>query len=246
MIGRLAGVAVWLAIGAAILSGLYWLFLNTPESNATTLTVSALLVVAMVLVAAVWVNAGILIAAGTPAKTAVGGGARGVLWFVLAALLVAAAWWLFVRANGWVSEHQGEISAWFIARFGWSNVEPLFQVQTWINRWLRWLVVPLVALSLLAALLRAGWRALGSSAWIRRALHWRTLAVASLVFIVLWALPWQLTTWKPPLPATWVEPTVAALRLMVVAVLAVVGAALLVALASAVGTTAVSRGREQK
>ena len=64
--------------------------------------------------------------------------------------------------------------------------------------------------------------------WLRRAWHWRTLVVASLVFVVLLALPWQLTTWRPELPPTWIEPVVAGLRLGTVVVLGLIGCALLV------------------
>ena len=77
------------------------------------------------------------------------------------------------------------------------------------------------------------------SSWASRAPHWRTLLVATLVFVLLFALPWQLTSWRPQLPATWVEPAAAALRLGLVLLLGLVGAAVMII--ASVGTVPAGR-----
>lgn len=97
-----------------------------------------------------------------------------------------------------------------------------------------WFVLLADALSsgcLLAALFEGGVRAVAPAAWIRRAWHWRTLALATLVFFVLLAEPWRLTMWRPDLSPTWMEPVIAGLRLATVALLGLIGSALLLSLA---------------
>lgn len=231
MTRRIAALAAWLALGGTALAALYWVFLNTPESNTFTLAASVAVALAMLVAAAVFVNTAVLVAMWGAWRASLTAALGGVGWFAVAALPVVSAWWAVTYADAWVSRHSGEISAWFIARLGWGDITLLFQAQTWFSRWIRWVVVPVTSLSLLAGLLRAGGRALRSVGWVRRAWHWRTLAPASLVFVLLFALPWQLTMWRPDLPPTWLQPVAAAARLGLVAVLGVTGCAILVALA---------------
>jgi len=226
VIARFLTVAGALGLGVALCGGFYWMFLNTPESNTLTLTTSALLVVAFAIAAALAVNAAVLLARGAALRSAVRGAARGVLWFVLALGPLAAAWWAIGQMDGWVARHAGEINAWFIARFGWADISRLLEAQVWVSRWLRWAVFPVLSLSFLATLLTNEGTSPG--AWVRRAWHWRTLGVATLVFILLFALPWQLTEWRPDLPPTWIEPTAAALRLGLALLLALAGAAIMI------------------
>jgi hypothetical protein len=227
VIARFASVTTALAIGVALCACFYWMFLNTPESNTLTLTTSALLIIAFVIAAAVAVNAAVLLARGASSRTALGGAARGVFWFVLALAPLAAGWWAVGQMDAWVDRHSGEINAWFIARLGWADVSGLLEAQVWVSRWLRWAVFPVLSLSLLATLLSNQGSAPGAS-FVRRAWHWRTLAVATLVYILLFALPWQLTDWRPELPPTWIEPTTAALRLGLALLLALAGAGILI------------------
>jgi hypothetical protein len=232
MMRRLVIVGAWLAAGAAIVAGLYWTLLNTPESNALTLSASAVLILAIVCASGLVVNAAVLLARGAVMREAIRGGARAIPWFVAAIAPALLIWWAVLRADAWTSRYSGEISAWFIARFGWSDISWLFTAEAWASRWLRFALAPIVMLCLLAALLADGRTALGSTRWLRRTLHWRTLGAATLVFIALFALPWQLTAWRPELPPTWVEPAVAALRLGVAALAIVIGSAVLVNVAA--------------
>ena len=236
MIGRVVRLTAWLLLGSTVLSGLYWLLLNTPETNALTLSASAALLVAILVVTALVVNAAVLIAGGTSFLASVAKGLRGTLWFIAVLVPLALVWWALTATQTWTTDHSGEINAWLIAKFGWANISPLLTTEMWVIRWLSWVVAPLAAVSLLAVVLDQGARGFGER-WLRRAWHWRTLLLATLVFVMLFVLPWQLTTWRPALPATWVEPTVAGIRLLAVMVLWALGGALLVLL-SVTGRTA--------
>jgi hypothetical protein len=234
MITLLAQLTAWLVAGAAILTGLYWLLLNTPESNAAMLAASAVTALAILIVTAIVVNAGVLMALGHPLSTALRRAAGAIHWFVLALVPTAIAWWLLLQAGAWTAEHSGEVGAWFIARFGWADINWLFQAQAWISRWVRWIVMPLASLSWLALRLRPA--PVGFGNWVRGAWHWRTLLPASLAFAVLATIPGALVAWRPSMPPTWIEPTVSALRLGIATVLWCAGAALLIALSAAAPT----------
>jgi hypothetical protein len=231
MIGRTARVTLWMLVGSAGLTALYWLLLNTPETNALALSASAALILALLVLSALVVNAAVLLSRGSPFGEAIARGLRGMPWFVAMLIPLMAIWWAVTAADAWVSNHSGEINAWFIGRFGWADVSRLFQAETWVARWLGWVAAPLAGLSLLAALLDHGGVGVTRDRWLRRAWHWRTLLPATLVFALLIVLPWQITQWRPALPPTWIEPAVAGLRLLIVAVLWSAGAALLIALA---------------
>jgi hypothetical protein len=230
MIARTLTVMAVLAAGGIFTGAMYWGLLNTPEANALTVGLSALLVITILAALAVTVNTAILTAQGVPLRDAVRRATRGAGWFVLALIPLVLAWAAIIRGDRWIADHQGEINAWFIARFGWADISRLLQAEAWISQWLRWTVVPVACLSLLAARLSATPAARG--AWLRRALHWRTLFADLAVFVLLFALPWRLTAWRPQLPPTWVEPTVAAIRLATFALLSLAGAAVLILFAS--------------
>jgi hypothetical protein len=232
MIRSTAMVSAWLAAGGILLAGLYWLLLNTPESNLLTLTASAVLVLSMIAVAAVIVNGAIHIGQGATLGAAARRGLLGAHWFVIAAIPAIVAWLLIRRGDGWVTAHSGEISAWFIATLGWADISAIFRLEAWLSRWLRWVVFPLASLSLLSALLDRGLAGVRGPAWIKRAWSWRTLLLATLACVALLLLPWQLTLWRPALPPTWVEAAVAGLRLGAAATLIAIGGASIVIFAT--------------
>jgi hypothetical protein len=230
MIGRLVRTALWLLVGSLVVFGLYWLLLNTPESNVLALLASGLLVLSIVVIAALFVNAALGLAGGARFGASLRAAAKGVHWVIAAAIPAVLLWWAILRADRWLFDHSGEINAWFIARFGWADTSSLFRAELWVSRWLRWSLIPLIALALAGALLDGGTHGLAVR-W-RRALGWRSIAIAVLAFIVLVVLPLPLIAWRPRLPRTWLEPASAAARLGAVGLLWITGAALLMLLAA--------------
>lgn len=231
MIRRTLLVASWLAAGAALVAALYWLFLNTPESNVLMLSVSALLVLLMIALAATVANVAVLIALGGPLGSSVAVGARRAGWCLVVAVPLAALIWVVLLGDAWVARHAGEISAWFIARSGWADITPLFTAQRYVSVWLRWVLLPVAALAALASFLRRDTD--GRRGWLRATWCWRTLLIATLAFVVLVVLPWRAAFWRPEgLPHTWIEPTIAAAKLAVVAALMAIGFAIMVVAAA--------------
>ena len=148
------GLAVMRALASSdrrrILAGrrpcraLYWAFLNTPESTVFMLALSLLLVDR----AWPWCwrdrqrRAG---SAGPAAGRAVRCDAPlgGVPAFVPVALFVLAVWWAVgPRPRLARRARSGEISAWFIATFNWSDVRPLIARRALCGDWLRIVVAP--------------------------------------------------------------------------------------------------------
>lgn len=227
MIARLTATALCLGAALAVALGLFWVLLNTPESNALMLGASALLVVLIAGVAATGINTAVLVAGRTTFGDALARSLRGLHWSLAAGLAGAAAWWAVLTVEAWVVTYAGEINAWFIATLDWPNIGWFFTSVTWFGRWLRWVAIPLTVFSVVAAALRAGADGHGP---LRRAWHPRTLALATLVAGALILLPWQLTVWRPALPPTWIEVAAATARLGVAAVAMIVGLALFVTL----------------
>ncbi len=197
MIRTLAATTVAVLGGAAAVAGLYWGFLNTPESTIFTLALSALLVLAALTLSAITVNAVLL--AWTEGGLSPGVARRALRHLPAAlppAVLVAAVWWAVLRGEGWVQLHSGEISAWFIAQFGWADVTWLFRAAAWIGLWLRWVVAPFAALVWWRQILGGAWQP--SRAAVRDAVHpGRVLAATAIVAVLVW-VPWtQVVPWRP-------------------------------------------------
>lgn len=227
MTRRVVRAAAWLVAGQMIVGGLYWAFLNTPESNATMLLASVLLLVVMALVAGVTIGGALLGAA----SSRVGRAVTGAPWIVVAAIPAVMLWWIVTRADTWIAAHSGEIAAWFIASLGWADVSWLMRALEWLSLWLRAVVAPLLLLSLFTSLLFIGGRALASVGWVGRALRIGTLIVATLAVALLVLLPMQAAYWQiPGLPPTWVEPALAGLRLLLIGLVMTIGWAIVVAM----------------
>ena len=220
---------LWILLGAAATAGVYWGFLITPESTIWTLMLSAVLAIAALAMAGLTANGTIAILRSGLSAPGMARALKAVPAVIPAALIVVVVWWMTARLETWVALRNGQISAWFIARFGWDDIAWLFTTIRYLAQWFRWVIAALLVLSLLAGVLAVGWRALAQAAWIRRALHPRTLIVATLAFVVLVALPWMyLVPWRPKgLPASAVEFAFIAAKLSLAAILAAVGAALI-------------------
>jgi hypothetical protein len=201
----------------ALTGGAYWAFLNTPESTIWTLMLSAALAIVSLTLLAITVNGAIAAWSNGVSRDTLRRALARIPAIVPAALIVVMAWWLAGSVTGWVSAHSGEISAWFIARLGWSDVSALFTGIEWAGWWIRWILTPMIALSLMAGALRRGVSPL-------------RLALATVWFLLLVAAPWvYFAPWKPAgLPPTTVEPLFIAAKLAVAAIVMAIGAALMI------------------
>jgi hypothetical protein len=226
---RLALATLWILLLAAVTGGVYWGFLNTPESTAGSLALSAFLALATLALAGLAATGAIaiLLSAASFTPRAV---VRAIPAVVPAAAIVLVMWWVAGRIDTWMALNSGQINASFIARFGWDDVSWLFRGVRYLTLWLRWVVAALLGLSLMAGVVMIGWRALAQAAWIRRALSPRALIAATLWFAGLIALPWlYLVPWRPEgLPPTSIEMIFIAGKLTLAAALMALGAALMV------------------
>lgn len=231
---RLALATLWLLTGGAITAGVYWLFLNTPESTVWMLIASALLAAVALALAGFTASGAVAVLSHGVSIDAVRRGARAIPGVIPAAVIIVMTWWLADHAETWFAMRSGQINAWFIARFGWADVTWLFTAIRYAADWFRWLVAPLLALSLMAGLVATGWPALGRAAWLRRPLHPRTLILSTFWLVALIALPWlYLVPWRPKtLPASSVEFAFIVIKLSLTAILFAIGAALIASEAS--------------
>jgi hypothetical protein len=220
---RLAAVTGWILVWGALTGAAYWAFLITPESTVWALLLSALLAIVSLALLAVTVNGAIVAWSSGVSRGTLRPAIRHLPRLLPGVVVVAIAWWLVGRATGWVSAHSGEISAWFIVRFGWSDVSALFAAVNWTGWWIRWILAPMIALSFLAGPIRRGVSPL-------------RLLMATVWFLLLVAAPWvYLAPWRPAaLPPTSVEPLFIALKLAVTAVLMATGLAFITREASRV------------
>jgi hypothetical protein len=226
---RLALATLWTLAGSVLTAGVYWGFLITPESTIWALMVSGALALVALALAGLTASGTIAMWWHGASLTAVRRAVRSIPGVVPAALIVLLIWWLTNRAEIWIAMRGGQISAWFIARFGWSDVSWLFKAIGYIAAWFRWVIAALLALSLMAGFVAIGWRSLAQSAWLRRALRPRAIAAATVWFGGLIALPWiYLLPWRPhSLPPTSIEFAFIVAKLSLSAILFAIGAALM-------------------
>ena len=231
---RLALATLWVLVFCIINGGIYWLFLNTPESTVWALGASAVLGLIMLIFDGLTVTGAMAILANGLSRASVMRAVRAIPSIIPASLIVILVWWITLRAESWVVMREGQINAWFIARFGWGDVSWLFRSVHYGAMWLRWVVALMLALSLMSGFVSVGARAIAQFAWLRRALHPRTLFLSTLWFLVLIALPWKyLVPWRPAgLPPTSVELAFIVSKLSVAAVLFAVGVTLMIREAS--------------
>lgn len=239
---RFALASLWILVGSALTAGVYWTFLITPESTVWTVMASALLALAALLMAGLTASGAIALLMDGPSMAGVRRAFRAVAGVIPAALIVFVLWWVTTHAEAWVAMRSGQIDAFFIARFGWADVSWLFRAVHRAAQWGRWVLGALLALSLMAGFVAAGWSALGQAAWLKRAVRPRTLVAATFWFVVLIALPWMyLVPWRPKqLPASSVEFAFIVVKLSIAAILFAIGAALIAYEASRVPSSPVA------
>jgi hypothetical protein len=226
---RLVPATAALLVGGAATAAAYWAFLNTPESTVPALLLSALFVVMALALLSLTINIAIDVWISGVSAAGLRRALPRLASIIPAALVAVLFWWIAGRIDTWVALRTGEINAWFMARFGWDNVSWLFTGIRAVTIWLRWVPASLLAVSLMAGIASAGWRAMVMPAWLRRALRPRTLALATAWFVVLMVLPWAyLVPWRPQwLPPTSAEMAFIIAKLSIATVLIAVGAALI-------------------
>jgi len=218
-------VTLWLTVALAALAALFWALVSTPESNVWMLTLSALLVLTMLVVAGLAVDVAIRLWRGRPLRPT---GPSDLLWpamrLVPAVALFALVWWLAGAAGAWVEASRGRITATLIAWFGWADPELIFSAAAWLTALAAWVAGPLLALGLFGALTRGAALA-GATRWLRQSLSLHALAIGGLLVLALSrAWPW-LEAWRPALPPTVVQLVFAGAKVALgLAGLAVVGA----------------------
>ena len=227
---KLVIVTAWILFGAAATAGAYWGFLNTPESTALALTLSAVLVTLTVVLLSITINGAIALWVSGPSSIALRRSLMRVPAVAPALLVFAGFWWLAYRVDTWVALRSGEINAWFIATLGWGDVAWFFTAVRFFTTWLRWVVGGLLAISLMGGLAVVGWRAATQLQWVRRGVRPRPLVTASLWFVTLIALPWiYLVPWRPEwLPPSGAELAFIAAKLSIAAILMAAGVALMI------------------
>lgn len=240
----LARVVAWL-FGAGMLSAaLYWAFLNTPDSNVPMLGASALLFMLSMLTGAygVAVAAEVLLHGGW-SRAHFRRGATALPQLLACVAAAALLFWATLVLARSLDERSGEISAWFIATFGWADVSGLLIAVDWLLAWVRWVLGPVAGLALFVhwrrAELGAPSRMQGTPDLVvladqarrparRVGVGLRALVLATVAFAVLVYLPWRYGFWPlSGLPPTWVEPAVAGARITVVLLLMTTGVALM-------------------
>ena len=228
MTRTLAGTTGVMLAGAGVTGAIYWGLLNTPESTAWMLALSVVLAALAAVAAALTIGVVLLAWSGQDwSRALLVRAVRGLPASVLPVLLVALVWSIVLRGHAWVDAHSGEINAWFIARFGWSDVQWLFTTIAWLAWWLQWVVAPFVAL--------AWWRSLLVGAPIREALRPMGVLLATAIVLMLVWMPWtQLVPWRPRslAPGT-MELAFVTAKLGTVALLSAIGWSLVARTASA-------------
>jgi hypothetical protein len=227
---RLVTVTLWLLAGAALTAGVYWSFLITPESTVWSLGASALLLLTAAFLLALTISGAAVGWRHGVSSSHIRTAVVAAPGMVPAALVAGLVWWLGGSITDRMALYSGPINAWFIASFGWDDVSWLFTGVTWLAGWLKWVVGPVLALTLMGAILADGWRGAASAGWIKRALSPMPLATATVLFAALVAAPWTyLTPWRPAdLPPTSLELGFVIAKLAVTALLMAVGVALII------------------
>lgn len=213
---RTRAIVAWLVAGHLLVGGLYWLLLQVPESNAWMLAASLAIVLATLLLGGVIEETAILAwTASEPMGVALKTAFLRAWLVVLPLAVFGCVWWLTGAADNWLARHAGQIDAWIIAKVGWTGTAGLHTTMAWVVAFVRYGIGTSLAVALLASLATQGLCG-ATSSWLRRGLAWKPLVIISAVLLAGVWVPWQAAYWRPAsLPATWVQPAFASVKLIV-------------------------------
>lgn len=198
MIRRGLIVLVVVLVGHLLVGSLSWALLNVPESSVWMLMLSATLLVLILVVIGLTETTALLTL--TPDLGLRGAAARAwTAWpFIVPALVViGAGWWASTSLDASWTRHAGEIDAWLMFRFGWTDTSWLHRAVDILLVLVRWVIGPSMGLALLASGARGGVRAIARWTWIRAALSRRQLGSLGLAWLVLVVLPLKAIYWRP-------------------------------------------------
>jgi hypothetical protein len=212
MIRRLALATLTLALGAAITGGLFWALLNVPESNTLALTLSATIVVLMAVACGLAIGAAAALAQHTPPRQVAPRAVSTLIHFAIGLVLFGMLWAMTGSASGWWSAHRGEIDAVILRYLGRTETAWLHTSASWTFWLIRWALGLSFVVGLVTSGVGGGVRAVGAG--LQRSVALVPLAVATALVLLVARGLWPMTSWRPAsLPATWVQPALAAVKL---------------------------------
>jgi hypothetical protein len=218
MIRKALAVLAWLAGGHLVAAAMFWLLVNTPDSNALMVGASAALVLALVaLTGTVEGTAGAWLLPGRTFREAVRDGLRAVPAFVLALVVYGGFWWITARIDAWHTAHHSEIDAWFIAKFNAPDAVWPHRVIDVFGFVVRDVLGLSMAIALLFAALEGGLRGVARLRWPGAAISRDQITLVAIGVTLFIALPWRFAGWRPnDLPVSWVQPAFAATKLSLI------------------------------
>jgi hypothetical protein len=224
-VARILMVALWLFAGHAALGGLYWGFLNVPESNVLMLIVSALLALLLVIGAGIVETTGLLwLRADSTFRAALKRSVRALPAFLAALALWLVVRWICHRLLRYHDAHSGELDAWFIATFDWTRITWFHHTIDWLLHIVQFVVGTSLAVTLLATAAAGAIADAVHPRWMRRAISPLQLAIIAVAFYGLIFLPWQAVYWRPAsLPASAAEVVFALAKLTILALVMHIG-----------------------
>lgn len=198
--------------GNAILLAMSYYWLGTGESSAWSLLWS-LFVAVIVVSLACWLHGATLVYFGMQPdpRTAFRTAGRNLGLLVAAAILIAVLYLLLAKWADFSGQPAFRLASWLALKTR-KPVRPaavarVFGMALWL---VRWAIVPVLALPVIAALVQTGWR--GITTVRRRGWYW--LAAPMLLVCALW-LPLRLLGWVPAVRGFSLEMVSFALRAIV-------------------------------
>lgn len=234
MIRGVLTTATWMTVVDAFAALAVVGFLYTPDANVLMLGVSALLVLAAVLLLLVASTSAAqsLVHAQTPWRSLPS--SLRLLPLVLFGVVVIGVLCGGAGAfESWWVSRAGEIDAAAIAVGDVTRTRPLHTAVHWLVLLVQWVVVPAWLATCLAWVAAYERRDVLGSKWLASALHWRVLLAATAGVVLLVWLPWRYVYWRPGALPSSMDLVFLALKIAVIYVLAHVAWALVLWTAAA-------------